>query len=284
MVSLNRRAEIKTGIGLTKLSYLDSTRQGIWRPALAATLFALTACQNEEQLDEAVETLEASAELTEAPPPTQEPTQAPTVEPATEAASQPKTAEVQETESTEMMEFANDLFSVAYPAGWVVMEHEDGSGVILASSESSLDRYRQGAVLESGDQALNISLNPAELFQALFIPIEPGASAEELSEALLTKLGETNGAEAGEAEIVTLEDGREVAVQRAANDGAEGAVVLFEISEGVIALNTVAGYPGEYDTVEASALSILSSVDFGGTVETLTAAIDPVPPMAGPIR
>lgn len=252
--------------------------------ALLTVLLVLVACQNEEQLDEAAATLEAALEATEAPSPTLEPTQAPTVEPATEPASQPETEEVPETENAEMTEFANNLFSVAYPDGWVVIEHEDGSGVILASSELSLDRYRQGAVLEAGDQALYISLTPAELFQALLIPIEPGASAEELSKAILTKLGETDGTETGEAEILTLEDGREAAVQRTANDLAEGAVVLFEISKGVIALNSVAGYPGEYDTVEASALSILSSLDFGGTVETLTAAIDPVPPMAGPTR
>jgi hypothetical protein len=159
------------------------------------------------------------------------------------------------------------------------MEHEDGSGVTLANSESGLDRYQQGAAPESGDQALHISLTPTELSQALFIPIEQDASAEELSEAILTKLGEINGTEAGAAEIVTLEDGREVAIRRAANDGAEGAVVLFEISEGVIALNTVVGYPGEYEAAEASALAILSSLEFGGTVEELLEAIDPVPPM-----
>jgi len=39
MVSLNRRGLIKTGIGMTNLAYLGSTRQGIWRPALAAALF-----------------------------------------------------------------------------------------------------------------------------------------------------------------------------------------------------------------------------------------------------
>jgi hypothetical protein len=246
--------------------------------ALLTVLFTLAACQNEEQLDAEVATLEASAESTEAPPPTQEPTQAPAVEPATEPTSQPETAEVQETEGTEMVEFANDLFSVAHPAGWVVMEHEDGSGLILANSESSLDRYQRGAALESGDQALNISITPAELFQALFIAIEPGASAEELSQVILTKQGAIDRPEAGEAKIVTLEDGREVAIRKAANDGAEGAVALFEIAEGVITLNTLAGYPGEYEGAEVSALAILSSLEFGGTAEALTAAIDPVPP------
>lgn len=233
--------------------------------ALVLALFALTACQYFERLEEEESTLEAEET---------QPAQSPIA---------PETS-VEEPASPETMDFVNDLFSVAYPAGWVALEHEDGSGVILANSESSLDRYRQGAELESGDQALNISLTPAELYQALFIPIEPGSSAGELSEALLTKLGGINGTEAVAAEIVTLEDGREVAIQRAANNRAEGSVILFEIFEGVIALTTVTGYPGEYEEAEGTALAILLSLDFGGTVETLTVAIDPVPPMEGPTQ
>lgn len=233
--------------------------------ALVLALFALTACQYFERLEEEESTLEAEET---------QPAQSPIA---------PETS-VEEPASPETMDFVNDLFSVAYPAGWVALEHEDGSGVILANSESGLDRYRQGAELKSGDQALNISLTPAELYQALFIPIEPGSSAGELSEALLTKLGGINGTEAVAAEIVTLEDGREVAIQRAANNRAEGSVILFEIFEGVIALTTVTGYPGEYEEAEGTALAILLSLDFGGTVETLTVAIDPVPPMEGPTQ
>jgi hypothetical protein len=183
-----------------------------------------------------------------------------------------------------MKQFATDLFSGTCPAGWTAIEHRDGSGLTLANSDVGLDRYRQGASFESGDQALNISLTPAELFQSLQIAIEPSASAGELSEALLTKLGEIDGAEAGAPEIVAFEDGREVAVRRVANDRAEGAVILFEISDSVIALNTVVCHPGEYGAAEATALAILSSLTFGGTADVLTAAIDPVPPVDFPIQ
>jgi hypothetical protein len=183
-----------------------------------------------------------------------------------------------------MKQFATDLLSGTCPARWTAIEHKDGSGVILASSESSLDRYGQGASFESGDQALNISLAPAELFQTLQIAIEPSASAGELSEALLTKLGEIDGTEAGAPEIVAFEDGREVAIRRAANDRTEGAVILFAISDRVIALNTVLCHLGEYGAAEATALAILSSLTFGGTAEALTAAIDPVPPVDFPIQ
>ena len=175
-------------------------------------------------------------------------------------------------------------FSLSHPTSWVVMEHEDGSGVLLANSESSLDRHQQGTAPELGDQVLNISLTPTDLFQGLFMQIRPGSSAAELADTLLSKFGPIEGTEAAEVELVLLEDGREVAIKKGINDHAEGAVILFEISEGVIALSTAVGFPGDYETVEASALSILSSLDFGGTAETLTVAIDPVPPMAGPTR
>jgi hypothetical protein len=177
-----------------------------------------------------------------------------------------------------MIEFANDMFSVAYPAGWAVMPHPDGSGATLASSGACLERFRARVALEPGDRALTISLTPAALFQALYMTLEPGASAEELSAAVLTRLGTIKGTQATEAEIVALADGREVALQRAANADAEGAVVLFEISKGVIALNSVAGCPGEYKAAESSALAILAALDFSGTAEALTGAIAPVPP------
>jgi hypothetical protein len=54
---------------------------------------------------------------------------------------------------------------------------------------------------------------------------------------------------------------------------------LFELAEGIIALNTVAASPGEYKGAESTALAILSSLTFGGTAGALTAAIDPVPPV-----
>jgi hypothetical protein len=183
-----------------------------------------------------------------------------------------------------MNQFTTDLFSVTYPAGWTAIEHQDGSGAILANSDVGLDRYRQGARFASRDQALHISLTPAELFQALLMPIEPGASAEQLSEALLANLGEMNGAEAGAPQIVALENGRQAALRKAANDCAEGAVILFELAEGIIALNTVAASPGEYKEAEATALAILSSLTFIGTAGALTAAIDPVPPLDMPIQ
>lgn len=183
-----------------------------------------------------------------------------------------------------MKQFTTNLFSVTYPAGWTVIEHEDGSGVILATSDVELARYRQGASFAPGDQALSISLTPAELFQTLQIPIEPGATARQLSEALLTKLGEIHGTEPGAAEVVELEDGREVALKRAANDRAEGAVILLEISDSVIALNTVVCHPGEYGAAEATALAILSSLAFSGTADALSGAIQPVRPVDFPIQ
>jgi len=183
-----------------------------------------------------------------------------------------------------MTEFIGDLFSVTYPAGWVALESEDGSGLLLANSESGLARYRQGAVLEAKDQALYISLTPAALFRVLQLSIEPGASAGTLSLSILTKVAETTGTEAGPPKVIRLEDGREVAIRKAAKYAAEGAVALFEVAEGIIVLGLVVGFPGEYEAAEASALAILTSLKFNGTAEALTAAIDPAPPMAGPVR
>jgi hypothetical protein len=179
----------------------------------------------------------------------------------------------------EMMEFVNNLFSLSYPAGWVCREHEDGSGVLLANSTLSRKRYRQGNPLLSGDQVLNLSLTPVDLFPALFISIQPEATVGELAEAILTKLGGINDAEVGLVEMAHLADGREVAMRKAKNTQAEGAVILWEVAEGILAMCTMAGFPGEFNAAEYVALAILSSLAFNSTAEALTAAINPAVPL-----
>lgn len=177
-----------------------------------------------------------------------------------------------------MTEFANDLFSITAPAGWFLAEHEDGSGLTLATSEPARERLQQGGALQPGDQVLVISLTPAQLFQALYMSIEPGIPAEALSEAFLAKLAGVTGADASAPEVLALEDGRDLALRRAITERAEGAVMLLEIADGVLALSTMAASPGAYEEAKTPARETLSSLAFDGTVEALTAAINPAPP------
>jgi hypothetical protein len=94
----------------------------------------------------------------------------------------------------------------------------------------------------------------------------------------MSVLDNTPDTEEATTRIVALEDGRELALVPAANDGAEGALVFFEVSDGIVALITISAHPGEFEALEEAALAVISSLNFSGTAEELLEAIDPVPP------
>jgi hypothetical protein len=167
------------------------------------------------------------------------------------------------------------------PPDWVVEEHADGAGVIMASSAAALARFSQGAEMEPEDLTLNISLTPTEMFEAVFLSVEPGSTTEALVAAVMPAFSGVKGTEASETKIIVLDDGREVALTMASNPAAEGALVLFEVAEGVVALSTIAGPPGELDfeDLEMATRLIIASLNFKGTVEQLFEAINPpLPP------
>ena len=64
-----------------------------------------------------------------------------------------------------------------------------------------------------------------------------------------------------------------------ANPGAEGAVLLFTATEGVIAIATIVAYPGEFDGSRDTAMGIAASVGFDGTAEQLLDAIEVPEPL-----
>lgn len=179
-----------------------------------------------------------------------------------------------------MTEFANDFFSVAYPPSWTALESEDGSGLTLASSPPALDRIRRGRVLASGDCVVTVSLTPSALFQSMMMPLKAGATAAQLAQTVLARLRELQGTEASAAEVLSLADGRQVAVRSATAPGAEGAVLLFEIAEGIIAIGRVLNAPGEYAEAEPTVRALLASLRILATPEALSAAINAPPPFA----
>ena len=172
------------------------------------------------------------------------------------------------------------LFSLRIPPDWVTEEHADGSGVIMANSTIALARFQQGDPLESGDIVFNMTLVPLSFFGTLLLEVEPGMSTANLATAIMPAFNARDGGEVSQTQFIALDDGREVAATMTANASAEGAMVLFEAAEGVVALGTIEGHPGELDAadIETMAKGIIPSLEFTGTVDELIEAIDPVQP------
>jgi LysM repeat protein len=172
------------------------------------------------------------------------------------------------------------LFSLRMPPDWVTEEHADGSGVIMANSTAALASFQQGDPPEAGDVVFNMTLVPLSFFGTLLLEVEPGLSTADLAAGIMPAFNGRDGGEVGETQFIALGDGREVAATMTANASAGGAMVLFEVAEGVVALSTIVGHPGEVgaDDIETMAKVIIASLEFTGTVDELLEAIDPVQP------
>lgn len=189
---------------------------------------------------------------------------------------------VREGVTLSMDEYAasSGLFSINTPPDWVTAEHADGSGLSMASSDEALTRFQAGDVPVEGDAVLNATLVPMAFFGTLLMEVEPGMNSADLAAAIMPAFGGPDGATVSEAQSMALGDGREAAAVVIANESAEGALVLFEISEGVVAFTTVVVPPDAMDTedIETVMRVIIGSLEFTGTVDGLIEAIDPVQP------
>ncbi len=192
---------------------------------------------------------------------------------------------VREGVTLNMNEFTanSGLFSVNAPPDWVTAEHDDGSGVIMATSDAALERFQRGEAPMLEDAVVSTTLVPLSFFGTLLIEVESGLDTAELAAAIMPAFSGSEDAEASEPQVIALGGGREAAATMSINESAEGAMVLFEISEGVVALSTIVSHPGELDTedVETVARVIIGSLEFTGTVDELIKAIDPVQPPDG---
>ncbi|HCB48487.1 MAG: hypothetical protein AMJ56_21430 [Anaerolineae bacterium SG8_19] len=225
--------------------------------ALLIVLLTLAACQNEEQLDEAVATLEATAEPTEVEEPTEvPPTPEPTPVPPTP---EPTHESVIESEH-DMISFttSDDSLSFVYPDGWSV--EETGPGRAILSN--------------SGDVRINITLLPANMLADYGLHM--GNTAEEAlqfvpdSGLFITQQEDT---QVGEIQSLELENTSNAAQMSIATPDQEGALISSMYSDRVVAFISVAAPTGEYTNFEESVRDIVDSISVSVTADELMALI-----------
>jgi hypothetical protein len=258
---------------------------------LMAALLALAACQDEEELEGAESTSGAEAQVTMQPassataPETMAkgPSEQPTEEPTEEAASdvEPALSEASATAATELEEYVSvtELFSAKVPAGWSTQEHVPGGGLIMANSGAALERYDSGSAIEPGDFVLNVGFLPLALLQEKdlsHLGFQFEASPEVFLQSLLPMFRIGNdpaGDVAGEAALVSVREGRDAGLLTVSYGGREGLILVFPAGDGVIALVSAEGYPGELDALEKIAYAVAAEVAFSGAQDALYGAL-----------
>lgn len=249
-------------------------------PILMVALFVLVTCQKVEQLDKAASTLEAELIMTVEPEPspsaTEQAAEKPAEEPSQEAvpAAEPTSSVALATTPAEMEEFvsATEFFSVKVPAGWSSEETFPGGAFVMANSESALERYQSRSAVEPGDFVLNVGFLPFTLFkQREVVPlnIQMEATPDVFLQSLLPMFNVAGDAVLGDVTLVSTGGERDAGMLTISDDGREGMILMFVAGDGVVALISTVGYPGEMAEFQDLAYAVAAGVIFNGGEDAL---------------
>ena len=170
---------------------------------------------------------------------------------------------------------STELFSLYVPTGWSMEEVVPGASLVMANSETALARYRNGNALESGDLVLNVSFLPLALLQEKelsHLGIQVEASPDAFLQSLLPMflLGDQPAREAaGEAELVSLSDGREAGMLSPSEDGREGLILVFTLGKDVFAFISATTYPGGMNEFQEVTYGVAAGVTYSGSQDAL---------------
>ncbi len=176
--------------------------------------------------------------------------------------------------STEYVSFT-DLFRLYTPTGWSTAEDIPGAELVMANSEAALVNYRNGNTPRSGELVLNVGFLPLALLQEkelshLGIRVEapPDAFLQSLLPMLL--LGDHPAREvAGEAELVSLSDGRDAGMLTLSEQGREGLILAFTAGKDVFAFISATTIPGGMNEFREITYAVAAGVTYSGSQDAL---------------
>jgi cytochrome c5 len=202
----------------------------------------------------------------------------------------PLTVFAQDDDEIKLEEFVTDdeLLTVGYPEDWTIEANDIAEagvpGVMMANSEDALGSMMAEETetnLAEGEAGIAVLLLPVSLLglMGIEVPAEGELDLVAAVEAFFTSTlsEEDQDVEVGEAEEIEFgEEGEEItaAYLEVSDDEVDGAMLLFEVNDGVLALVFVGAYPGEYsDELQAVALAVAESIEFEATGDELMALI-----------
>jgi hypothetical protein len=250
---------------------------------LLITLIALTACNKAGQIEEEASTLEADLLMTvqaESSPAAPEPTaEELTEEPTREADTivEPTPSEEPAAMTTELEEYVSvtDFFSLKIPSGWSSEETFPGGAFVMANSEAALGRYQSRSAVEPGDYVLNVGFLPFSLFkQREVVPlnIQLGGPPDAFLRSAMPLFNVDDDAVLSEVELISTDGERDAGLMTVSAEGRQGMILTFTAGDGVVALISTAGYPGELADFQDLTYAIASEVTFSGAEDVLYGA------------
>jgi hypothetical protein len=235
--------------------------------ALTMIVTTLSACQEEDQIDE-----EALAPATNVERATQTVSKPDTgVEELTQEP--PESAE-SDVEPISLEEYVSitEFFSLKVPVGWASAEIFPGGAFIMANSEAALDHYTNGSAFEPDDLVINVGFLPYELFrQREVVPlnIQFDATPDLFLQSILPIFRVAGNAVLSDTELVSLNDERDAGLATISDQGREGLVLMFVAGDEVIALVSAVGYPGDMAVYKETIYAIATEAVFNGAQDAL---------------
>ena len=193
-----------------------------------------------------------------------------------------------ETYSTE-----DELFSVDYPADWLLSEAgAEGipfPAVVIVNSEEALAHFEaENGQQEAGDQAISTLLMPGDFLAFMGVTLEEDTSIADITTMLVEFFlapeedateEEIAATQIGEVEEIELSEDVIAGYALITEIDSEGGFLVTEPVEGVFAISLIAAFPGEYsDELAEIGMQVAASISYEGTAEDLMLAIMGGPP------
>jgi cytochrome c5 len=199
--------------------------------------------------------------------------------------------------------------TVSYPAEWVAGDAGEDvplPNAVLATSEDALNRANNGEDAISGDVVIDVLVFPTDYLAMTGAELPEQPQATDYAQAFATLFAGTEAPsvgegtptpeapQVGEPQEITLAENVPAGYVEVSDSTAEGAFIVHELSDGLLAITFVATFPGEFNQDLAKiAQDVAASVEYAGTVEDVVAPLmageettgatpEAVPTQAGP--
>jgi hypothetical protein len=176
-------------------------------------------------------------------------------------------------------DFARRQTDDGYPEGWTIQENDlsvtGTPGVMMANSDDALTSMMADETdtnLAEGESGIAVLLLPVDLLAFMGVELPTGDEPLDILAVADAFFASTMGsdeeetAEISEAEEIELSDEITGGYITVKDTDVEGAMIVFELKDGVLAIVFGGAYPGEFtDEFNNTLVAVAQSLDYTGT-------------------
>jgi hypothetical protein len=181
----------------------------------------------------------------------------------------------------------DESLTIGYPEGWAIQENDVSvtgtPGVLMANSEDTLATMLGNSTdpnLSEGQEGIAVLLLPVDLLAFMGIQVPTGDEPLDIlpvADAFFASTmgtGEDPSVDITKAEELPLSDEITGGYIEVKDPTVEGAMIVFELKPGVLAVVFAGAYPGEYaDASNNTLIAVAQSLAYTGTGDDLMALL-----------